>query len=291
VVAVRDSTLAMKLALVACDLMTILVLARWLRLSGRPPLLALAYGWNPLVVLEVAHSGHIDALGALWITLAACWLTERRSLPATLAFVMAVATKLLPIVLLPLLVGRIRVRDAALGVALLAALYFHYYDAAAPALGAVPNVVAYIRFNGPVFRGLSAVAGPQGAAAIALLAGLSAAAVARWRYDASDPAAWAWPMAIALACAPVIYHWYLLYLTPFLWRRSTLPLLAWCLSGLGAYVVWDISRHGGRWIVPPAIQAFELAVPALVAAALWAQARRSPLTRAAPDLSPREGER
>jgi alpha-1,6-mannosyltransferase len=274
VVAVHDSTLAMKLALVLCDLLTILLVARWLRASGRSEWLAVAYAWNPLVVLEVAHSGHIDALGALWIAASACWLTERRTLLATLAFVMAVATKLLPIVLVPLLIGRVRIRDAAIGVALLGALYFHYHDPAAVTLGAVPNVVAYIRFNGPVFRGLAALLSPQGAAAVALLAGITAAAVARWRYDASDPAAWAWPMALALVCAPVIYPWYLLYLTPFLFTRSTLPLLAWCVSGLAAYVVWDISRHGGRWIVPPAIQAFELAVPILVAGALAAGADR-----------------
>ena len=80
VVSIADSTLAMKLALVACDLLTILLIARWLRRSGRSELLAIAYAWNPLVVLEVAHSGHIDALGALWIAAAACWLTERRTL-------------------------------------------------------------------------------------------------------------------------------------------------------------------------------------------------------------------
>jgi alpha-1,6-mannosyltransferase len=274
VVAIRDSTLAMKLALVACDLLTIVVIARWLRVSGRSELLAIAYAWNPLVVLEVAHSGHIDALGALWIAAGACWLTERRRLAATLAFVLAVATKLLPIVLVPLLIGRVRIRDAAIGALLIAALYFHYHDPAALTFGAVPNVVAYIRFNGPVFRLLAAVIGPQGAAAVALLAGVTAAAVARWRCETSDPAAWAWPMAIALLCAPVIYPWYLLYLTPFLWTRATLPLLAWCLSGLAAYVVWEISRHGGRWIVPPAIQAFELAVPVGVALATFVAGRR-----------------
>ena len=135
----------------------------------------------------------------------------------------------------PLLVGRVRIRDAAIGVALLGALYFPFHDPAALALGAVPNVVAYIRFNGPVFRGLGrSCLGPQGAAAVALLAGLTRRRRgARWRCDASDPAAWAWPMAIALACAPVIYPWYLLYLTPFLWTPRdaaaprVVPSAAW----------------------------------------------------------------
>ena len=57
----------------------------------------------------------------------------------------------------------------------------------------------------------------------------------------ADPAAWAWPMAIALAFAPVIYPWYLLCLTPFLFSISTLPLAAWTVSALSVYEVWDLS--------------------------------------------------
>ena len=248
---------------------------RWLRTTGRSEWLVVAYAWNPLVVLEVAHSGHIDALGALWIAAAACWLTERRTLLATLAFVMAVATKLLPIVLVPLLIGRVRARDAAIGAALLGALYLHYHDPAALTARRGPERGGPHPLQRPGVPAASRrCSAPQGAAAVALLAGLTAAGMARWRLAESDPAAWAWPMAIALACAPVIYPWYLLYLTPFLFTRSTLPLLAWCLSGLAAYVVWDISRRGGRWLVPAAIRR-RARRPVLVAAALWAQARRA----------------
>jgi hypothetical protein len=58
-----------------------------------------------------------------------------------------------------------------------------------------------------------------------------------------------------------------------------LPLLGWCFSGLTAYVVWDLSRHGGRWIVPAGVQAFELAVPIVVAVALSIEGRRRALQR------------
>ena len=274
VVAIRDSTLAMKLALVACDLLTILVLWRWLPLIGRSPWLALVYAWNPLVVLEVAHSGHIDSLGALWIATSAYLLTRRRSTLAALTLVMAIATKLLPVVLAPLYWKRIRLRDWALGGALLGALYWPYAQGTGAEFGAVPNVVAYIRFNGPVFKAIAAVASPHVAAAVAVLVGLTAAVWARRRLEVSDPAAWAWPMALSLACAPVIYPWYLLYFTPFLWSRATLPLLVWTVSALPVYVVWERSRHGGRWIVPISIQAVEFGVVILAVIALLAAARR-----------------
>lgn len=266
VVSIHQSTRAMKIALVLCDLMTILVLWRWLVFTGRSEWLALAYAWNPLVVLEIAHSGHIDALGALWITASAYWLARRRTALASIAFVLAVATKLLPIVLVPLYWQRVRRRDALAGSALLTVLYLVFTNHRTLPLGAVPNVVAHIRFNGPLFRAIMHIGSPQAAAVAAVALGTTAAIWARWQLGADDPAAWGWPMAVALACAPVVYPWYLLYLTPFLCSAATLPLIAWTFTVLATYVVWDIARHGGRWIVPTAVMWIEYTMPAALAA-------------------------
>jgi hypothetical protein len=92
VTAVHDSAIAMKLALVLCDLITIFVVRRWLRMTGRSEWLTLAYAWSPLVVLEVAHSGHIDALGAMWIALAALAFTARWTMIASVLAVVAIAS-------------------------------------------------------------------------------------------------------------------------------------------------------------------------------------------------------
>ena len=260
VVTIRESAGAMKLALVGCDLLTIAVLLAWLRSTRRSPWLALVYAWNPLVILEVAHSGHVDALGALWIAVAAWMLSTGRGMRAMIAFVLAVASKLLPIVLLPLFWKRVRIRDAAVGALVLAALYVPFRSAGALPLGAVPNVVAFIRFNGPLFKALASALSPQGAALVAVLAGLGVAAWMRATRPADDPAAWAWPMAVSLAAAPVIYPWYLLYLTPFLFTTAALPLIVWTYSVLPVYVVWDLSRQGQRWIVPSWVMWIEYGV-------------------------------
>ena len=261
VVWLHDSSRAMKLALVGCDLLTILVLWRWLVATGRREWLVLAYAWNPLVILEVAHSGHIDALGALWITASAYWLARRRTALASIAFVLAVTTKLLPIVLVPLYWRRIRMRDALAGAALFVLLYLPFISGPTLPFGAVPNVVAHIRFNGPLFKFIAALATPQLAALAAVGLGLAVAAWARWRLDASDPAGWAWPMAAALAGAPVIFPWYLLSFTPFLFTTAGLPLMVWTLSVIPVYVVWDIARLGGRWALPISVSVFEYGLP------------------------------
>ncbi len=271
VVSLHESGRAMKLALVFCDLLTILVVWRWLVAMGWSEWLTVAYAWNPLVVLEVAHSGHIDALGALWIAAAAYWLARKRTALATVAFVFAVATKLLPIVLVPMLWRRIARRDAVIGVALFALLYIPFSGGPQIALGGITRVVEHIRFNGPVFRVLRELTTPAIAAAAAVALGLLVAAWCRWRLAAHHPAAWAWPMAVALACAPVVYPWYLLYTTPFLVVRSTLPILIWTISILPVYVVWDLARTGGRWIVPGPVLIFQYAAVVSVAAFLAAQ--------------------
>jgi hypothetical protein len=277
VVGVRDSAHAMRLALAACDVLTILVVWRWLVTTGRSPAMALAYAWNPLVILEVAHSGHIDALGALWIAASAYWLARRRTALASIGFALAVATKLLPIVLVPLYWRRVRMRDAIAGGALLAALYLTFaHDRTLP-FGALPNVIAGIRFNGPLFMAIRLATTPQIAAGFALVLGLAAAAWARRRLGADDPAAWAWPMALSLAAAPVIYPWYLLYFTPFLVSASTLPLTVWTASVLPVYIVWELAyRHGYRWVVPTGVMVLEFTVVLLAAAGIAGLISRKP---------------
>ncbi|HEX6976180.1 MAG TPA: hypothetical protein VF147_17355 [Vicinamibacterales bacterium] len=257
VVGLHDSSRAMKFALVFCDLMTMVVLWRWLAVTGRNEWLTLAYAWNPLVVLEVAHSGHIDALGALWITASAYWLARKRTSLASVAFVLAVTTKLLPIVLLPLYLGRVKLRDLLVGGALFALLYIPFMTGGTMPLGAVPNVVAFIRFNGPLFRIIAQLGTPQVAAAFAVGAGFLVAVWARWQWRADEPAAWAWPMAVALAGAPVIYPWYLLYFTPFLFSSLTAPLIVWTFTIFPVYLVWYVPALRRPWVVPTTVLLFE----------------------------------
>ena len=270
VVTIHDSTRTMKVALALCDVMTIVVLWRWLVITGRSEWLALAYAWNPLVILEIPHSGHIDALGALWIAASAYWLARRRSALASIAFGLAVATKLLPIVLAPLYVGRVRARDALAGAALLLALYLSFSRGGTIEVGTIPSVIQNVRFNGELFRFVARVVGsPQRSAAVAVMAGILVAIWARWRLESSNPAAWAWPMAVALAFGPVIYPWYLLYFTPFLLTAATLPLVAWTITVIPTYIVWDLAfNHGARWVVPKAVMMVEYTIPLVVAAAI-----------------------
>jgi hypothetical protein len=284
-VTISDSPRVMKSVLTLLDIATILFIWRWRRLTGQPEWLVIGYAWNPLVILEVAHSGHIDALGGFWIAVSACAMARQRRGLAIVAYTLAVATKLLPIVLAPLFIGRVRLRDAALGAATLALLYLPFMTGGTLPIGAITNVVAHIRFNSPIFSPLAWLITPAGAAAVALLGGLAAATWARLHLPVETAAAWAWPMAAAVACAPVIYPWYLLYFTPFLLSGTTLPLTVWTWSIVPVYLVWDWSRYGGRWRVPGWLMGIEYGIVLLaLGLTVWRSRRAAAAPQAPTDI-------
>jgi hypothetical protein len=103
--------LAFQVAMVFIDLLNGFLLVKLLRIVGLPEFRVLIYLWNPLVIVEIAHSAHIDswmillALLAIWFTFA----PNPRKLftyfaPITLA--LSTLTKGLPIVFLPVLFWR-----------------------------------------------------------------------------------------------------------------------------------------------------------------------------------------
>lgn len=267
--ALHESTMAIKISLVLCDLAIAAVLARWLTSAGRNPLIAIAYAWNPLVVLEVAHSGHLDAAGALAVVIAAYALTRGRMAVSVIALAAGVAIKFLPLVLIPLYWKRVRLAHAALGIAIVGALYLLFMDFSRGTVpvGSVTNMVRGFRFNGPVFKAIAVAGGPWVAAGAGVAAGLLCALLIRRSRFSNDPAAWAWPMAAALICSPVLYPWYLLWVAPFFISALTAPLIVWSILILPVYIVWYTLMVSGPWAVPLWLGVIEYG--GLLAAMVW----------------------
>jgi hypothetical protein len=270
------SARAIKVAALLCDALLALVVWRSLVAAGANPGWVLAYLWSPLVSLEVARHGHVDVAGALFLAFAAFALARGRALVGSIAFALSVAVKPLPIVLLPLLWRRVSLRHVVAGLAVLLLLYAPFWDRRHLPVGSVPEVIDRFRFNGPIFSEVASLAGPAAATGLAVAAGLAAAAWARRRLSLASPQAWAWPMAAALVCAPLVYPWYLVWLAPFLVAPQTMPLMIWTVSILSTYVVWRLI--GMPWAVPGWALLFEYG--ALLGGALWLW-RRNRLGRGA----------
>jgi alpha-1,6-mannosyltransferase len=266
VTAIRESVFALKVAFVVCDLGIVLVLLDILRRSGQAAHWVLAYAWNPLLAIEVAGSGHIDIVGVLLLLVSFVALGRRWRTVAALALGLAVAVKLLPIVLVPLYWRRVRMRDAALAAVVVGLLYVPFLNHGRIPIGSLGTYVQSFRFNDPVFATLERVAAPQLAVGLAVLAGFLTAIWMRSKAPAWSADAFAWPMAASLLCAPVVYPWYLLWLLPFLGSASTEPLIIWTVSIIPTYYVWHLRTLGRPWLVPGWIMLLEYGAVATAAA-------------------------
>lgn len=268
VTTVHESVTAMTLAILVCDALIVLVLLRWLVVTQRNPWWVLAYAWHPLVAIEGAGGAHVDVVGALFVMVTVYALARRWPATAAAAFAVAVTVKFLPIVVAPLLWGRIRVRDAALAVGVGLAVYVPFMSGTnGLPVGSLGVYAEQWRFNGFVSDWLEPWVGTPGLFALATIAGLVVAALLRRRLPQDSPAAWAWPMATTLLLLPTIYPWYLFWLTPFLIGRSVVPLVAWTLGVFLTYLVWQSELSGAGWVLPAWVAPVEYGL--IAAAAAW----------------------
>jgi hypothetical protein len=92
-----------RLALLLADAGTAALLLWLLPLAGWPARRALVYLLHPLVVVEVTGNVHMEGVVVCFLLLTGALLVRRRTRLAAGALALAVATKLLPLVALPLL--------------------------------------------------------------------------------------------------------------------------------------------------------------------------------------------
>ncbi len=276
VTAIHESVFALKIVFVVCDLAIVLVLLEVLRTNRQGAHWVLAYTWNPLLATEVAGSGHIDIVGALLLLMSFAALGRRWRMVAAVTFGLAVAVKLLPIVLLPLYWRRVRIRDGVLAAVVFGLLYVPFFNHGRIPIGSLGTYIQSFRFNDPVFATLERVAAPQLVVGLAVLVGFFTAIWLRSKSVAWSSDAFAWPMAASLLCAPVVYPWYLLWLLPFLRSASTLPIIVWTVSIIPTYYVWHLRTLGRPWLVPGWVMLLEYGSVAAAGAIVGLRRLRRP---------------
>jgi hypothetical protein len=229
------------------------------------------------LAIEVAGSGHIDIVGALLLVVSAAALVRRWRAIAAVGLGLAIAVKLLPLVLLPVYWKRVRIRDAALAAAVVALLYVPFLNHGRIPVGSLATYVHSFRFNGPVFAILHYLAPPQLLAGLAVLVGLLTATWLRNAAPEWSPEQFAWPMAATLLCAPVVFPWYLLWLLPFLTSASTLLITIWTVSIIPTYVMWHLRTVGRSWgSLPGWVMLVEYGCVSIAGLIIWRGGVRPP---------------
>ena len=255
---------ALKFALLLCDWGLCLLLVRSLVLRGQDPRRVLVYAWNPLPIIEVAGSGHIDALGVLLLFIALHALQLRHSAAAVCALAGAFLAKLLPLILLPAFWRRAddrtltawldpRPRKVLLLFPLLAlAAFSPFADAGLQLVTGLQTYVQHWHFNAAAYALFHQALAPWDGDAhlharwlcAALLVIFALAAQIRW----PDPYRAAFvTLGAYVLLSPTMHPWYLLWVLPFL---PFFPHPAWILfSGLAtlAYEILLDYASTGVW--------------------------------------------
>ncbi len=109
-----ENQTAMQVAFTLFDLALAIVIVRLLRRLSLPDERVLIYAWNPLIVVEFAHSAHVNSLMALFGMLALYWLLAGQQTRSAAGLALATLTKFVPALTLPLFVRRWGVRRTLL---------------------------------------------------------------------------------------------------------------------------------------------------------------------------------
>ena len=275
-----------KLMCVGFDLVVIAALAAPLRRRPAGAARLLLYAWNPLVIVEFAWSGHVDAAAIALCTLAIVAARKRHDRTALALASVAAGIKLFPALLLPMLVRRARTCASwAIPLAVAATGVAPYLSpGAAASLDGLRTYARTWEFNSVPYALLTQVE-PDPLRARSILAAILMIAVLVVTVRRREPEDAA--VAILAACvalSPTVHPWYVTWALPAAVLSDRLPRLASLtatVAVLMSYAVLMTRETTGAWSLPRLWLGLEWGVVAAVFAGEWIiHLRRTPWARA-----------
>ena len=259
---VGGSVLCMKACLTTLEMLTIGVLLRLLPTLGLRKEQVLLYAWHPLLIWEVASSGHVDAAALPLVALALLCYARRQPMATGLALAGAVLVKLYPVAVLPALYRRSdwQRRNFALPaslVVLVGGSYASYASVGAHVFGWLPEYAQEEGLqSGSRYFLLTAVRNLKGLGALPTGAffagaGLLLLALSLWAFLKGERSI-ATAMRFALALASVLmllysphYPWYYLWVLPALCLVPYTPMLYFLTASFYLYTT-SLANPGPR---------------------------------------------
>jgi hypothetical protein len=250
---------AWKAVAASADLLVLLLLAGWPGPRSRRLAATFLYGWNPLVVVETAGSGHVDILGVALLALGARWVLAGRREESALAWTGSLLVKPVALAALPAFFRRCGwLRSLLLAGCATALLYWPYRRLGLGALGSLGTYLRSWSFNSPVYeslrvaletvraeallktvlgwgqgllgdpawlRGLYGQVHPEAVARLLLALALTLLVALVWRRGPGLTRELLLVMAGATLLAPTLHPWYLLWVLPWAALERSAPLL------------------------------------------------------------------
>jgi alpha-1,6-mannosyltransferase len=294
ITAISPTVTFMKIAMVLFEGVTTAVLIALLRALGQKPEHVLLYAWCPLLVWEVAGSGHLDSAAIAFIVLALLARLRLRPVATGVLLGIAVMIKFYPLVLLPALWWRDGAQTGSgwkMPAALAGVVAFGYVCYASVGMRVFGFLGGYAKEEGletgaryflldlakKVSRlddltthtfYLFCVVVFSGLTIWALRSSLPGSA-----RDAFLAPAFALATALMLLFSPH-YAWYIIWLLPFFALKPNLPILTYLMGFFYLYTTAYANPGPGTFFLNKILYG-----STLIAFAIWMAARRWPIHR------------
>ena len=213
---ISDSVLLMKAPFILFDCLSIILIVRILSLSGLSTNNVIVYAWNPLVLIEVAGSGHNDSLGVFMLLFALYCVQRKNFHAASFGMAFAFLAKYLSLLSVPVILKYLSLQNRLLFVAIILLGYLPFAAHIETHILNILTVGALWQFNDSLFSLLLFAAQSATIAKAIVIMTMTVLAVIVWRSD--------WPPARglmimiggAIMLTTTVQPWYLLWMAPFL---------------------------------------------------------------------------
>lgn len=238
---------------------TAALLMRALSAAGRDERRALLYAWSPLVALEFANSGHLDALALLCMSAALPLALERRHVGAAICLALGGQAKFFPALLLPIW-GRRWGKTAWLAFTLVFALPWLPFVAGGTPFKGLGIFARRGDFNNSLYRlienlwylvldSLDAHLWAR-ASVLAVLAVVYLAYLLRRRDASSVLSDWRFAgtfFGLSLILSPVVHPWYICWMLAFIAIEGQMAWLVLAVTVIFARQIYIGYEQTGIW--------------------------------------------
>ncbi|KAA3605294.1 MAG: hypothetical protein D8M57_08370 [Candidatus Scalindua sp. AMX11] len=147
---VSHSVLSLKAIFLVFDLLSIVLLAKFLKRMRRAPEHVLIYAWSPLILMSFAGRGHCDSLQIFFVMLAIYLFSARKIILSTVSIALAVMSKFVFVIVVPFLLPKHKLKYLALMLLLIALLYIPYLSAGKGLFSTLFHFGTHYHFNDSV---------------------------------------------------------------------------------------------------------------------------------------------
>ncbi len=151
-----ENTLGLKLIYLLCELFTMIFIIKLLSLEKKNLNLVILYAWLPLPIMEFFVNAHIDPLGITFLVMFLYYFKKKKYTISSAALALSFLAKLYPVVLIPLLLKKIKLKKtiyfSAVFGAVVIIFYIPFVRGGVRVFGMLSNYIANWEFNGSVYH-------------------------------------------------------------------------------------------------------------------------------------------